>query len=198
MVDLASTVTNTLALLGTASLVIIVAYLTVTFNNKKLANQNPWLPKIVIGIVFGLLSAYGTLMAVKLADGTIPNVRELGAMMAGVAGGPVAGLIAGLIGGIHRYSVGGITMIPCGTATILIGLISGLVSSKLTGKYYLLKAAAVGLVLESFAMGLVFVFVPFETAYMVVYQVYIPMVAASTIGLVLWTYFVNKLKAPKT
>lgn len=197
MVDLASTVINTLTLLGTASLVIIIAYLTVAFSNKKLANKNPWLPKIVIGVVFGLLSAYGTLMAVKLADGTIPNVRELGAMMAGVAGGPVGGLIAGLIGGIHRYSVGGITMIPCGTATILVGLISGLVSVKLTGKYYLIKAAAVGLVLESFAMGIVFIFVPFETAYMIVYQVYIPMIAANTIGLVIWTYFVNKLKAPK-
>lgn len=197
MVDLASTLTNTLTLLGTASLVIIVAYLTVAFSNKKLAGKNPWLPKIVIGIVFGLLSVYGTLMAVKLSDGTIPNVRELGAMMAGVAGGPVGGLIAGLIGGIHRFSVGGITMIPCGTATILVGLISGLVSVKLTGKYYLLKAAALGLVLESFAMGLVFLFVPFEAAYMIVYQVYIPMVAASTIGLVLWTYFVNKLKTPK-
>jgi LytS/YehU family sensor histidine kinase len=197
MVDLASTVINTLTLLGTASLVIIVAYLTVSFSNKKLANKNRWLPKIVIGVVFGLLSAYGTIMAVKLADGTIPNVRELGAMMAGVAGGPVGGLIAGLIGGIHRYSVGGITMIPCGTATILIGLISGLISTKLTGKYYLLKAAVTGFVLESFAMAIVFLFVPFETAYMVVYQVYIPMVAASTIGLVLWTYFVNKLKAPK-
>jgi sigma-B regulation protein RsbU (phosphoserine phosphatase) len=197
MVELASTVTNTLSLLGTASLVIIIAYLTVAVNNKKLANKNPWLPKIVIGVVFGLLSAYGTLMAVKLADGTIPNVRELGAMMAGIAGGPVGGLIAGLIGGIHRFSVGGITMIPCGVATILVGLLAGLISAKLTGKYYLLKAAALGLVLESFAMGLVFIFVPFETAYMTVYQVYIPMVAASTIGLVLWTYFLNKLSAPR-
>lgn len=197
MVDLASTVINTLTLLGTASLVIIVAYLTVSFSNKKLVNKNLWMPKILIGVVFGLLSAYGTFMAVKLADGTIPNVRELGAMMAGVAGGPVGGLIAGLIGGIHRFSVGGVTMIPCGTATILVGLISGLVSVKLSGKHYLLKAAAVGLLLESFAMGLVFVFVPFETAYMAVYQVYVPMVASSTIGLVLWTYFVNKLKTPK-
>jgi sigma-B regulation protein RsbU (phosphoserine phosphatase) len=197
MVDFASTVTNTLTLLGTASLVIIVAYLTVSFSNRKLAKHNLWLPKILIGVIFGLLSVYGTLMAVKLSDGTIPNVRELGAMMAGVAGGPVGGLIAGLIGGIHRYSVGGITMIPCGTATILVGLISGIVSVKLTGKFYLLKAAAVGLALESFAMGLVFVFVPFETAYMTVYQVYIPMIAASTIGLVLWTYFLNKLKVPK-
>jgi LytS/YehU family sensor histidine kinase len=197
MVDLAATVTNTLSLLGTASFVIIIAYLTVTFNHKKLANKNPWLPKLVVGVVFGLLSAYGTLMAVKLSDGTIPNVRELGSMMAGIAGGPVAGLIAGLIGGLHRFTVGGVTVIPCSTATILVGLIAGLVSTKITGKYYLLKAAVVGLVLEAFAMGLVFVFVPFETAYMVVYQVYIPMISATTIGLVLWTYFLKKISANK-
>ncbi|HSV50156.1 MAG TPA: LytS/YhcK type 5TM receptor domain-containing protein [Candidatus Acidoferrales bacterium] len=133
-------------------------------------------------------------MAVKLSDGTIPNVRELGAMMAGIAGGPIAGLIAGLIGGLHRFTVGGITMIPCSTATIIVGLIAGLVSTKIAGKYYLLKSAVVGLVLESLAMALVFVFVPFETAYMVVYQVYIPMVAASTIGLVLWTFFLKQLE----
>jgi LytS/YehU family sensor histidine kinase len=193
MVDIASTIINTLSLLGTASLVIIIAYLTLTFSNKKLA-KNPWIPKLVIGIIFGLLSAYGTLMAVKLSDGTIPNVRELGSMMAGIAGGPVAGLIAGLIGGLHRFTVGGITVVPCSTATVLVGLISGLVSTKITGKYYLLKAAVVGLVLEAIAMALVFVFVPFETAYMVVYQVYIPMISATTIGLVLWTYFLNKIK----
>jgi LytS/YehU family sensor histidine kinase len=194
MVDVASTVTNTLSLLGTASFVIIIAYLTVSIFNKDLANKNSWILKLLIGVVFGLLSAYGTLMAVKLSDGTIPNVRELGSMMAGIAGGPVAGLIAGIIGGLHRFTVGGVTVIPCSTATILVGLIAGLVSIKISGKYYLLKTAVVGLVLEAFAMALVFVFIPFETAYMVVYQVYIPMISATTIGLVLWTYLLNKIK----
>jgi hypothetical protein len=47
MVDLAATLTNTLSLLGTVSFVIIIAYLTVTFNYKKLASKNPWLPKLV-------------------------------------------------------------------------------------------------------------------------------------------------------
>ncbi|HSV50157.1 MAG TPA: hypothetical protein VLH35_07550 [Candidatus Acidoferrales bacterium] len=44
MVDFASTITNTLALLGTASFVIIIAYLTVSFNKKKLSTKNPWIP----------------------------------------------------------------------------------------------------------------------------------------------------------
>ncbi|MCW4001235.1 MAG: hypothetical protein NWE93_13460 [Candidatus Bathyarchaeota archaeon] len=197
MVDLVSTAANTLNLLGTASFIIIIAYLTVTFTQKKLSTKNPWLPKVTVGIVFGLLSAYGTLMAVKLSDGTIPNVRELGAMIAGVTGGPIAGTVAGLIGGIHRFSVGGPTMIPCGVATIVAGAVAGSVSAKLTGKFYLLKAAAVGFALESFAMALVFVFLPFEAAYMIVYQVYIPMISAATIGLTIWTYFLNKLRTKK-
>jgi hypothetical protein len=58
MVDLAATITNTLSLLGTASFIIIIAYLTVTFNHKKLANKNPWLPKLVVGIVFARLREY--------------------------------------------------------------------------------------------------------------------------------------------
>ncbi len=142
----------------------------------------------------GLLAIYATAMAVKLPDGTIPNVRELAAMIAGVTGGPIGGLLAGLIGGIHRFSLGGATALPCGLATVLVGLIAGFVSTRLAGKMYLLKAALLGFILEAFAMGMVFVLVPFDTALSVVSQVFVPMVAASTIGLTLWTYLLNKWK----
>jgi LytS/YehU family sensor histidine kinase len=85
--------------------------------------------------------------------------------------------------------------LPCGLATVLVGVISGVVSTKLVGKMYLLKGAVLGLVLESGAMGLVLLLVqPFETAVSVVSQVFVPMVAASTIGLVLWMYLFNKWK----
>jgi sigma-B regulation protein RsbU (phosphoserine phosphatase) len=87
----------------------------------------------------GLLAVFGTLMGSKMADGTIINVREIAVMIAGVAGGPIGGVIAGLIGGVHRYTVGGATALPCTISTILIGLISGLISTKVTGKLYLLK-----------------------------------------------------------
>lgn len=113
--------------------------------------------------------------------------------MAGVVGGPIAGTLAGLIGGIHRYTVGGATALPCTISTIIIGIISGLVSTKLLGKMYLLKGAALGFVLESGAMGLILLLVqPFDNALKIVSQIALPMITANTIGLVLWMYLFNR------
>jgi LytS/YehU family sensor histidine kinase len=60
---------------------------------------------------------------------------------------------------------------------------------------YLLKGAALGFVLESFAQGLILLLVqPFNAALNIVSQIAIPMIVANTIGLFLWMYFFNKWK----
>lgn len=194
MVDLTLTVTTTLSLLGTASFMIVIAYFCASSSFSKLSAKKGLIAKLVVGAVLGLLAIYGTLMSNKLPDGTAPNVRELAAIIAGVTAGPVGGLLAGLIGGIHRFSMGGPTALPCGLATILVGIISGLVSTKLAGKLYLVKGAVLGFVLESGALGLLFVLAPFDIALRVASQVFVPMVSATTIGLVLWMYVFDKWK----
>ena len=119
-------------------------------------------------------------------------------MIAGIAGGPIGGLIAGLMGGLQRYTVGGATALPCTVSTILIGVVSGLVSTRIVGKFYLLKGAALGLVLESTAMALILVLVsPFSHAVSIVEQIAVPMISADTLGLVLWLYLAKKL-VPKS
>jgi LytS/YehU family sensor histidine kinase len=204
MSDLAATITTNLtsilALLGTASFMIVVAYASFSFNPfKKLQLKSGTVAKLAVGVVLGLLAIYGTFMGTKLADGTIINVRELAAMIAGAVGGPISGLLAGLMGGIHRYTVGGATALPCTVSTILIGVVSGVVSTKLTGKTYLLKGAALGLALESGAMGLILLLVqPFNTALNIVQQIALPMITANTIGLVLWLYVFNKVRLART
>ena len=195
MADLTATLTSILTLLGTASFMIVIALGFSGFKFlKPLSAKNKNIPKIAVGVVLGLLAVFGTLMGTKLADGTIINVRELAVMIAGVAGGPIGGVIAGVIGGVHRYTVGGATALPCTVSTILIGLISGLVSTKIMGKMYLLKGAALGFVLESTAMGLILVFVPSSQAVTTVEKIAVPMIAANTVGLVLWLYLANKWK----
>jgi LytS/YehU family sensor histidine kinase len=124
----------------------------------------------------------------------IVNVRELATMIAGVAGGPIAGLLAGLIGGIHRYTVGGFTALPCTVSTILIGVIAGFVSVKLTGKTYLLKGVALAFALESMAMALILVLAPFDQAVPVVSEIAVPMISANTIGLAIWLYLSKLIK----
>jgi LytS/YehU family sensor histidine kinase len=196
MMDIYSTFTSILLLLGNAALIIVVAFISVNFTFSKLAKVNKDLfPKLVFGAVLGVLAIYGTIMGTKLSEGTIINVRELAAMIAGVAGGPVAGTLAGIMGGVHRFTVGGATALPCTVSTILIGVASGFVGTRLMGKMYLLKGAALGFVLESFAQGLILLLVqPFNAALNIVSQIAIPMIVANTIGLFLWMYFFNKWK----
>jgi LytS/YehU family sensor histidine kinase len=194
MADLYSTLISILLLLSTASFMIVVAFVCSSISfSRFILTRKGIAPKIIFGVIFGLLAIYGTFMGTKLADGTIVNVRELATMIAGVTGGPLAGMLAGLIGGIHRFSVGGATALPCAISTIVIGVVAGFVSTKLIGKAYLLKGAALAIILELFAMGLILVFVtPFENAVNIVTQIAIPMVLANTIGLVLWMYLFNR------
>ncbi len=189
--DLLSSVMGILVLLGTASFMIVI---TLIMGLSEFMRQKRTVQRILIGIVLGSLAIYGTLMGTQLADGTIINVRELAAMMAGLTGGPVAGLLAGIIGGVHRYTVGGATALPCTISTILIGIIAGLVTLHSSGKLNLAKVAVLGLVLESGAMGAILLLVqPLDAAVNIVSQIAFPMIAANTIGLALWAYLFNKL-----
>ena len=45
-------------------------------------------------------------------------------------------------------------------------------------------------------MGLILVLVPFSQALGIVEKIAVTMIAANTIGLVLWVYLANKLKQP--
>lgn len=195
MVTLAENLSSMLGLLGTASFMIVVALIAsgATLSKVKSPSKSV-LAKIAIGAVLGILAIFGTLWGMKLGDGTVINVRELAAMIAGAAAGPVGGVIAGLVGGVHRFTYGGTTAVPCAVSTILIGIISGLISTRLSGKWYLVKAAVAGFLLESMAMGMILVFVPWAQATHIVETIYFSMIGANIIGFVLWVYLTNKLK----
>ncbi len=197
MAEPLDSIVNILMLLSTASFMVVIALvwsrldLFKTTKSKK-ANIAT---KISIGILLGLLAIFGTYEGVKLSNGTIINVRELAGMIGGLAGGPVGGTIAGVIGGIHRYTVGGATALSCAISTIGIGVVAGLVSTRISGKWYLLKGAAVGFLSECAAMVLILVLVPpLSTALMIVEAIAAPMIAANTIGLVFWVYLAQKFK----
>ena len=193
MAEPADTIINILMLLSTASFMVVITLVWTHLDLFKASKSKKAkvATKIAVGIILGILAIFGTYEGVKLSNGTIINVRELAAMIAGLAGGPIGGTIAGVIGGVQRYTVGGATALPCTISTVSIGLIAGLISSKITGKLYLLKGAALGFVLESAAMGLILVLLPFSQALAIVEKIAVPMVAADTIGLVLWLYLAN-------
>ncbi|MCK4617816.1 stage II sporulation protein E, partial [Candidatus Aerophobetes bacterium] len=109
--------------------VIVVAYLiTRTKHFHNVIDKQPTFgDRLILILAFGGFSIYGTYSGIKIF-GAIANTRDLGPMIAGLVGGPFIGLGAGLIGGIHRYFLGGgFTAIPCTLATIISGLLGGLI-----------------------------------------------------------------------
>lgn len=81
---------------------------------------------IILVIFFGLLSVYGSISKINLY-GAVLNVHDLGPVIAGMACGPYVGIGAGLIGGAFRFSQGGPYMYAATLATILAGLLGGLI-----------------------------------------------------------------------
>jgi sigma-B regulation protein RsbU (phosphoserine phosphatase) len=89
---------------------------------------------VVFILLFGLFSIFGTYLGIPEKYGAIGNVRDLAPMVAGLVAGPYAGLAVGLIGGTHRLFLGGDTGIPCSLATVLAGLLAGVVYRLNKGK----------------------------------------------------------------
>ena len=81
---------------------------------------------IILAILFGLLSIFGTYSGLDILGAKV-NVRDLGPMIAGLLAGPFVGIAAGLIGGLQRLTMGGVTAVPCSIATIIAGLLGGII-----------------------------------------------------------------------
>jgi sigma-B regulation protein RsbU (phosphoserine phosphatase) len=154
---------------------------------RMLNNKATWQDKIIIIALFGGFSIMGTYMGTELPSGAILNVRDIGPMIAGLVGGPVIGLASGLIGGIHRYFMGGLTQVPCALATILIGLICGLVHQRNGNKLISVPwGVLLAAVLEGFHMGLTLLIArPFAEALNVVKIVSLPMIVSNAIGILI-------------
>jgi len=152
---------------------------------RAIYKKATWLDKIILILLFGGFSIFGTYLGIPMPSGAIMSIRDLGPMVAGLSLGPVFGLGAGLIGGIHRYTLGGFVAVPCGLSTIVIGLICGLLyvakGHKLIGR---LQGMVIAAILECLHMGLVLLIArPFDEAVATVQAVMFPMVLANSLGM---------------
>src|SRR5512135_2551279 len=89
---------------------------------------------VIFILIFGLFSIFGTYIGIPNSTGAISNIRDVAPMVAGLVAGPYAGLAVGLIGGVHRFSLGGPSCIPCALATVLAGLLAGVIYRLNKGK----------------------------------------------------------------
>ena len=98
--------------------------------DKKTAFKNlkPASKQLLIGVVFGGLSAFASSYGVEIL-GTVANVRDAAPLCAGLIFGGPAGIISGVIGGLYRffsvYWGGGMyPRIACTLSTMLVGFIA--------------------------------------------------------------------------
>lgn len=139
-------------------------------------------------LIFGALSIYGTFRGFNF-EGVLLNFRDLGPIIAGLIGGPIAGAAAGAIGGLYRYSLGGWTALPCAVATIIAGILGGVV-----GRRWLpltpLRLAILGVAAEALhilvILPLLTIGTPFSELLEVIRMTLFPMSVVTATGLILY------------
>jgi sigma-B regulation protein RsbU (phosphoserine phosphatase) len=183
-------------LINSMAVISVVGYFLTRsrFYDAIIEKRLTWQHKLYLMLIFGALSIYGTLSGFEFL-GAIANTRDLGPALAGLIAGPVVGLGAGIIGAAHRYSLGGFTCVSCALATIIAGLIGGLVYQWRKGRFIgVTGAAAVAGVNQVIHSGLALLIArPFDQALKVVVDFTVPMVFANAVGMAIYVSILKNL-----
>jgi len=152
--------------------------------------------KLVLSVFFGLFGIAGTYLGVPVHD-AIANSRVVGVALGGVLGGPLVGLSAGVIAGGHRFliDIGGFTSTACGIATILEGLLGGLLYHRFKRERFDAGTAFfVGVGVEVLQMLIILLVArPFDAAFHLVQVIGIPMILGNSIGLAVFVKLVDSV-----
>lgn len=168
--------------LGSAA--VIAAISSVFFASRKrkeLHKNNKNLHRVLVAVVFGLLSIYASASAIQV-DGALCNCRNLAPLYAGLVSGPIGGISAALIGGLFRYFVyGGVSALPCMLACFLAGIIGSVAHKviKKENRYSLLTGLCVSVLTEGCHMLLLLAFGLGETAG----KIAVPIIASNVLGM---------------
>ena len=186
-------------LLQQTAVIIVIAYLfsksrAMAYLSGGRLRQRQFL---VLYVIFSLFSILGTYAGLPI-QGAIANTRAIGAVLAGLIGGPVLGLSVGLTAGLHRFFLGGFTAFSCGVSTTVEGLIGGLVYLYLIRRkkpeqlFHPLVAFSATLLAEVLQMTIILILArPFADAVALVKVIAVPMISANSIGAALFMSMVR-------
>ena len=191
---------TSLILLQMVCVIIVIAYLVTRSELfiEVLAGRPSVKTQVIFAVVFGGVSIYGTISGVEVL-GAIVNVRDLGPMVAGLTCGPVTGMIAGLIGAVHRISLGGFTASSCSIATVLAGILGGLIYLAGNRRFVGIKIAVLFAASMEFLHMLLALLIdrPFSAALEVVSTAAIPMVLANSAGMFIFAFVITNLETER-
>lgn len=191
-----------LALLQQMSLFLVIAYLftkSPVFRSLAGESLRPR-HKLILYFVFSTFSILGTYFGLPIQD-AIANTRAIGAVLAGLIGGPILGLSVGLTSGLHRFSLGGFTAFSCGVSTTVEGLVGGLIHLYLVRRsqseriYSPQTAFVATFCAELLQMGIILLLSrPYEDALSLVRVIALPMVLANSTGAAIFTSIIRDQK----
>jgi len=189
-----------ISLINHMAVLIVVAYVLTRTKlyseviiEKKITLKNG----VILSLIFGLFSIYGTLSGIKLFDATA-NIRDLGPAIAGLIAGPLVGVGAGLIGAVHRFFQGGVTCVPCSVATFFAGLFGGIIYLVRKKRIITIPGAIIfAVLLEIFHMELAY-FWSLHTGkvaqtWEIVRNAVFPMVLANSVGIAIFIFIARNL-----
>jgi len=181
---------NIFALLQQMAVFLVIAYLFTKspfFRSFHLHTLHRPQLLLLYGI-FSIFSILGTYFGLPIND-AIANTRAIGAVLAGIIGGPLLGTAVGFTAGLHRYFLGGFTAFSCGLSTTVEGLIGGLVHIFLVRRCQQQRllspwvAFCTTLAAEISQMAIILLFSrPFEEALSLVRIIALPMILANATG----------------
>jgi len=189
-------------LLQQTAVIIVIAYMFSKSPAMGYLSGEKLQPRqlVVLYVIFSLFSILGTYTGLPI-KGAIANTRAIGAVLAGLIGGPVLGLSVGITAGLHRFTLGGFTAFSCGISTTVEGLVGGIVflilmRRKKPEQLYL-PAVAFGatFVAEVLQMSIILLLArPFSDAVALVKVIALPMICANSIGAALFISMVRDQK----
>jgi len=152
--------------------------------------------KILMVIFFGAISIAGTYLGIPI-KGALANTRAVGAIVAGLFGGPLIGLGAGFLAGTHRYLLGGYTGLACGLATMIEGFLAGFLPRFVKNKKISVTLGmAAGVMGEALQMVIILLIArPLAEALDLVKIIALPMMTVNSFGIMLFIHLVNKAKS---
>jgi len=180
------------------ALVALTAYIfshSLTFKNL-IKNSISFVDKIIMIIFFSVLSILGTYVGVNIEPHAIANTRPIGAIVAGMMGGPVVGIIVGVIAGTHRYTLGGFTALACGIATVFEGLTGGVVKLYLKDKNFSIRSAFIGGLIAEISQMLLILLIakPFDQSIALEKAIAFPMIIVNSLGVVIFMDIIKRIK----
>ena len=183
------------------SLIGMVAYVLTrlqVFQRTLSAPEGNWIDKLVLGSIFGIISAAGNWIGIPV-HGAIANTRIVGAIVGGLVGGPLVGLIAGLIGAFARYFMGGFTVWPAVLSNVIVGVFSGFVHAKYGSKgINVQRAFIVSLVSEAILKIMILLMAkPFEAAWELEKTIGLPTIIGNSFAVVFFIYMIRDVLQEK-